>query len=59
MCLIGKDLKSCEKALNSSILTDEEKLELLRTMTKRGIAQEDDGTVDFVQHIITSLTKHY
>ncbi len=49
MFLKGKDLKSCEKALNSSYLTDEEKLELLRIMTKRGIAQEDDGTVNFVQ----------
>ncbi len=49
MFLIGKDLKICEIALNSSYPTDEEKLELLRIMTKRGIAKEDDGTVDFLR----------
>ena len=48
MYFIGKDLKSCEKTLNSSYLTDEEKSELLRIMNKRGLAQEADGTVDFI-----------
>ena len=47
--ILGKDLKRCAKSLNSTNISDADKLDLLRIMSKRGISQDDDGTVEFTR----------
>ena len=47
--ILGKDLKRCAKSLNSTNISDADKLDLLRIMSKRGLSQDDDGTVDFAR----------